>query len=100
MAPTLVDRVERQLDTLARRTVTTFVERIPLYRLLPEEQLKGEITDICRYNLGVFIRLLRERRPPTGDDLADIRASAARRAEERVALDAMLTAWPPGSTHR
>jgi hypothetical protein len=93
----LVDRVERRLDVLARRMVATFVERIPLYRLLPEEQLRGEITDICRHNLGVFVRMLREQRRPVGDDLADIRASAARRAEERVPLDAVLTAYYAGA---
>jgi len=93
----LVDRVERQLDALARRMVATFVDEIPLYSQLPAEQLKGEITDICRFNLGVFLRLLREGAAPTADDLADIRASAARRAEERVPLDAVLTAYFTGT---
>ena len=93
----LVDRVERQLDELAQRMVATFVEKIPLYRQLPVEQLRGEITEICRYNLGIFMRLLRARARPTADDLADIRASAARRAEERVPLDAVLTAYFTGT---
>jgi len=93
----LIDRVERKLDDLARRMVATFVEEIPLYRQLPAEQLRGEITDICRYNLGVFLRLLRDGGAPTADDLSDIRASAARRAEERVPLDAVLTAYFTGT---
>lgn len=77
--------------------VATFVDKIPLYRQLPREQLNGEITDICRYKLGVFMRLLRAGDRPSADDLADIRASAARRAEERVPLDAVLTAYVTGT---
>src|SRR5437868_6878667 len=77
--------------------VATFVDKIPLYRQLPTEQLEGEITDICRYNLGIFMRLLRAGSAPSADDLADIRASAARRAEERVPLDAVLTAYFTGT---
>src|SRR5437868_13772228 len=77
--------------------VSTFVEKIPLYRQLPTEQLEGEITDICRYNLGIFMRLLREGARPTADDPPAIRSSAARRAEERVPLDAVLTAYFTGT---
>jgi hypothetical protein len=93
----LVERVERKLDALARRMVATFVERIPMYGQLPEEQLRGEITDICRYNLAIFFRLLKQGTGPEGVDLAEITASAARRAEERVPLDAVLAAYSVGA---
>ena len=91
-------RVERKIDALARRMLTELVRQIPLYKMLPQEQLQGEILDILRYNLQVFFRILRAGGGrPTGDDLAEIRASAARRAEERIPLEAVLTAYHVGA---
>lgn len=92
----LYRRVERRIPELARRMVATFVEEIPLYARLPKEQLDGEVSQITAENLRVFFRTLRERRPPTYAELADMRLSAARRAEERVPLDVVLTAYHIG----
>lgn len=92
----LAERVERQLEQLARRMVETFVAQVPIYQLLPTEQLEGEILQICRENLHIFFRCVREQRPPTAEELAEPGASAARRAEERVPLDAVLSAYHIG----
>ncbi len=89
--------VERQVPRLARSMVDAFVAQIPLYAMLPREQLLGEITAITEGNLRVFFRTLRQGRPPAEEELADIRGSAARRAEERVPLDAVLTAYQLGA---
>ena len=89
-------RVERRIDGLARQMVETFVEEVPIYRQLPREQLQGEILDISRRNLRLFFRCLREQRRPTDEELSEPRASAARRAEERVPLDSVLTAYHVG----
>jgi sugar diacid utilization regulator len=92
----LADRLEPRLDRMARRMVDAFVERIPQYAALPREQLEGEILPISRHNLSLFVAYLR-----TGDaasvDLDLVRASAARRAEERVPLEALLTAYQLGA---
>ena len=92
----LAARVERRIDGLARTMVEAFVEEIPIYQQLPREQLQGEILDISRRNLRTFFRCLRDSRPPTDEELAEPRASAARRAEERVPLDSVLTAYHIG----
>ena len=92
----LAARVERRIDGLARLMVETFVEEVPIYRQLPKEQLQGEILEISRRNLRTFFRCLREDRSPTDEELAEPRASAARRAEERVPLDSVLTAYHIG----
>lgn len=92
----LYQRVSRQLPVLARRMVATFLEEIPLYRQLPVEQLEGEILAICLNNLRVFFATLEEGRLPTEQELAEPRSSAARRAQERVPLDAVLTAYHVG----
>jgi hypothetical protein len=90
-------RVERQSDPLARRMLAELVRQIPLYSHLPQEQLQGEILDILRYNLGVFFRILREGGHASPEDLAEVRSSAARRAEERIPLEAVLTAYHVGA---
>ncbi len=89
--------VERQVSQLARSMIATFVAEIPIYAMLPREQLHGEITAITEDNLRVFFRTLRENRAPADEELAVIRVSAARRAEERVPLDAVLTAYHRGA---
>lgn len=95
-AGSLYARVERRIPELSRRMVDEFVGQVPLYAHLPKEQLAGEITDIVTHNLRLFFRALREGRSPTEDELAGMRHSAARRAEERVPLDAVLTAYHLG----
>jgi sugar diacid utilization regulator len=89
-------RVQKTLPALARRMIATFLEEVPLYALLPREQLEGEVLAICEDNLRAFFATLIEDRAPTEDELAEPRASAARRAQERVPLDAVLTAYHVG----
>jgi hypothetical protein len=84
-------------DALARRMLAAFIEQIPLYAHLPQEQLEGEILDILRHNLRVFFDFLGQGTAPADHDLATIRASAARRAEERIPLEAVLTAYHLGA---
>jgi hypothetical protein len=96
VATGLYARVEREVPRLARRMIDTFVAEIPLYGLLPREQLEGEILAITDANLRLFFTTLRESRRLSGDELAEVRTSAARRAEERVPLDAVLSAYHVG----
>jgi hypothetical protein len=93
----LYQRVERTVPRLARRMIETFVEEIPLYAHLPREQLEGEILAITEANLRLFFAMLRSGEPPSPATMAEVRLSAARRAEERVPLDAVLTAYHVGA---
>jgi len=88
--------VQRMVPKLARRMIDTFVAEIPLYAMLPREQLDGEILGITTANLRLFFAALREGRNLTDEELGEIKLSAARRAEERVPLDAVLTAYHVG----
>ena len=92
----LYTRVSRKLPVLARRMIDTFLDEVPFYRQLPVEQLEGEILEICANNLRVFFTTLEEGRLPTEEELAEPRSSAARRAQERIPLDAVLTAYHVG----
>lgn len=89
-------RVEPRIPVIAKSMVAAFLDEIPVYRHLPQEQLEGEITDICVANLRLFFRCISEGRVPTADELAAAKASAARRAEERVPIDAVLSAYHIG----
>jgi sugar diacid utilization regulator len=100
MAPAdhpLYQRVERTVPRLARQMIETFVAEIPLYGLLPREQLEGEILAITEENLRLFFRALRSGEALSASALGDVRLSAARRAEERVPLGAVLTAYHVGA---
>src|SRR3954465_4769340 len=92
----LYTRVPRRLPKLAARMIETFLIEIPFYGRLPREQLDGEILEICKDNLRAFFATLQEERPPTDGELAEPRSSAARRAQERVPLDAVLQAYHIG----
>ncbi|MEV0379305.1 helix-turn-helix domain-containing protein [Nonomuraea sp. NPDC050643] len=89
--------LERQVPKLARRLVRGFAEQIPLYRRLPREELDGDITAITEHNLRLIARVFRDRRPPVRADLAPLRESAARRAQEGVPLEALLAAYHLGA---
>src|SRR3954469_15391547 len=95
-AASLYTRVSGRIPVLARRMIQTFCDEVPFYRQLPVEQLEGEILDICADNLRVFSATLHHQRPPPAEELAEPRSSAARRAQERVPLDAVLTAYHVG----
>jgi hypothetical protein len=93
----LYERVERTVPRLAQRMIDTFVAEIPLYAHLPREQLEGEILAITEANLRLFFGMLKTSEPLAPETLSDVRLSAARRAEERVPLDAVLTAYHVGA---
>jgi hypothetical protein len=88
MAPRVTD--------LARRAVQQFTREVPLYGLLPQEELDGEILDVTVHNIRLFLRVLADDRRPTPDELASIVASATRRAEEGVPLADVLAAYHIG----
>ena len=95
--PLAGDRLRRLAPALARALVARFVDEIPFYGLLPAEQLSGEITAIVEGNLLLLSTLLSEGRGSTSEELAALRFSAARRAQEGIPLDAMLTAYQLGA---
>jgi hypothetical protein len=94
--------VHARLDTdapeLARWIVRRLVEEVPFYRLLPEEQIRGEVAEVVVRSLRLLATVVRDRRAATDDELVFQRDSAARRAEEGVPLDAVLSAYHLGMT--
>ncbi|WP_448221731.1 PucR family transcriptional regulator [Gordonia iterans] len=93
----LADYLAQRTHALVADTVQTVWQRVPFYRSLPEEAIRTDVTAIVRRNLEVFIATVRARRVPTDDEMAPIRESARRRAEELVPLADVLLAYHLGT---
>lgn len=94
----LIARLRGHLDEIARQMLERIVAEVPVYGHLPREQLEGEILAILRANMSFFLDSLERGGRPDPDALAELKASAARRAEERVPLAAVLAAYHVGSS--
>lgn len=92
----LLTRFKRLIPTLSNDVLESVLAEVPLYRNLPAEQLQGEVLHVVRVNLEAFLRSLPDGRP-RAEDLAFLRSSAARRAEEGVPLDSVLAAYSVGA---
>lgn len=92
----LVLRMATQSTMFARRMVQHLQATVPFYAHLPQEQLEGDILMICQHNIEMLINMIATGRDPNEPDLDAIRVSAARRAEEGVPLEAVLSAYHAG----
>ncbi|MFC3453840.1 PucR family transcriptional regulator [Amycolatopsis speibonae] len=92
----LAERLTEVLPSLAKTVLSEIVSRIPEYGLLPAEELSGDITHVIEQNLRSFIDTLRTGATPSQEELDFLRESAARRAEEGIPIDIVLTAYHIG----
>ncbi|MCK2244814.1 MULTISPECIES: helix-turn-helix domain-containing protein [unclassified Crossiella] len=92
----LHERFTRQLPALVERVLVEITRRVPAYRQLPAEALAGDINQVIESTLRSFIDILRTRTLPTRGELGFLRESAARRAEEGLPIDVVLTAYHIG----
>ena len=83
-----------RMPELVRRVIGALLAELGTYRSLPEEEIGGEITWVVEDNLRLVAAMLRERKVP---DLSRLAASARRRAEEGVPLEAVLHAYHLGA---
>jgi PucR C-terminal helix-turn-helix domain len=82
---------------LAARMVSAFRGVIDGYRRLPEPVIEGQIFEISRRNVELFLRSLLESRGLTAEDLAPVRESAKDRATEGMPLEDLLHAYRMGA---
>ncbi|TXI65835.1 PucR family transcriptional regulator [Mycolicibacterium mageritense] len=95
----LADRLAQRTQLLTVEAVQALCARIPAYRALPDEAVRGEVTAIIRRNLELIWLSLRTGRESDADALADLTASAARRADEHIPLSDILLAYHIGAEH-
>lgn len=93
----VADALTSSLPQLVREVVAALADHISVYASLPREQLDGDIAVVVERSLKMFRAVLRSRCQPTEQELAGLRESAARRAEEGVPIDAVLTAYHLGA---
>lgn len=96
MSQGLFDRMPPLLPGLAREMVEVFRGEVPFYRRLPAEQLGGEIRSLCEDSVRALVDAVAGGGLPSQLELDANRASAARRAQEGVPLDAVLAAYQVG----
>jgi hypothetical protein len=84
------------VDELARRMVAVFQSAIPAYARLPESLLRGEIEEMARRNIGLFLRSMADDRPPSERELEPFCVSARERAAEGLPIEDLLRAYRLG----
>lgn len=92
----LHERFAERLPELVERVLAEVTARVPAYGLLPAEELAGDIHQVIEHALRSFIGILRTRNLPGRAALGFLRESAARRAEEGIPVDVVLTAYHIG----
>ncbi|WP_328444539.1 PucR family transcriptional regulator [Amycolatopsis sp. NBC_00438] len=92
----LADRLTGALPALTRAVIEELVARLTAYRLMPGEELAGDISRVIEQNLRSFVAVLRSKTLPTAAEVAFLRESAARRAEEGIPIEVVLTAYHVG----
>jgi hypothetical protein len=87
------DLLARLAPELERAVVRELAGRLPVYGALPPEQLRGDVAWMVRRGLSDFAAALGQGRLPGEAQVAVLRDSAARRAEEGLPLDAVISAY-------
>ncbi|MFB7944285.1 helix-turn-helix domain-containing protein [Kitasatospora phosalacinea] len=82
---------------LAAEVMVRLLDRLPDYHALPPEQLRGEITRQVERGIRAFVEVVRTGVLPGEPELARIRESAARRADEGVPLESVVGAYHLGA---
>ncbi|USX49318.1 CdaR family transcriptional regulator [Lentzea sp. HUAS12] len=92
----LAARLVAEMPSFVRQVIEALVERVPAYSQLPAEELAGDIHRVTEHALRAFAQVLSTGELPSAAELAFLRESAARRAEEGVPIDVVLTAYHVG----
>ncbi|MET9228194.1 helix-turn-helix domain-containing protein [Lentzea sp. NPDC003310] len=92
----LAARLVAEMPTFVRQVIASLVERVPAYAQLPAEELAGDIHRVTEHALRAFAAVLDTGALPSAEELRFLRESAARRAEEGVPIDVVLTAYHVG----
>lgn len=90
-------RLSTSLPELTAFVISRLVGQIPAYGSLPAEELAGDVARIIEQTVRGFIEVLRTGALPESAELAEIRESAARRAEEGLPIDVVIGAYHTGA---
>jgi hypothetical protein len=90
--------IVRRVDTgdIARRMVEIFRRDIAAYRRLPDSAIEGQVLEISKRNVDLFLSSIVEGRTLTEAELQPFRESARNRADEGLPLEDLLHAYRLG----
>ncbi|MCW2783765.1 MAG: carbohydrate diacid transcriptional activator CdaR [Marmoricola sp.] len=91
--PDLFARAQSRVTEISRRAVDQVVQDIDFYGQLPADVVAGELMTYMMANVRLYLRLLRDGRLPTDEEMAEPVSAGIRRAQEGVPLSAMLGAY-------
>ena len=91
------ERLVAETPRLAVLATARLAEELPLYRRLPAEELQGDVRQVFENGIRAFTDLLGGRPSPDSGRLARIRASAAKRAQEGIPIEAVTSAYHVGA---
>lgn len=89
-------RFAQALPGLVDETVADVAAHVPYYGRVPVADARSEVAATTLRNLQLFSRILSEGRMPHHDDVADLLAAVASRAEERIPLQEVQAAYYAG----
>jgi hypothetical protein len=92
----VAELLENALPELVDRILASLPTELPVYGQLPQEELQGEIAATIQQTLRGFIGAVRTGALPNPEQLSVLAETAARRAEERVPLEAIVAAYHLG----
>lgn len=96
--PSITEMIGRfDYDAVARQIVERTLPTIPGYARMPDALMMGQILQIVRHNLELFVRCLLDDREPDDAELEVLRASAMQRGREGVPLQDMLHGYRLGA---
>ncbi|SDI61022.1 PucR C-terminal helix-turn-helix domain-containing protein [Actinokineospora alba] len=90
-------RLGSQLPELTAFVIKRLVDGLDVYNRLPAEELSGDVARIIEQAIRLFLGVLRTGTLPDSAELAIVRESAARRAEEGLPIDAVIGAYHLGA---
>ncbi|MEV0248883.1 helix-turn-helix domain-containing protein [Nocardia sp. NPDC050712] len=85
-----------EAKSLAAELVSHFATNVAPCQTLPGEEIRGDVTAITRACLTLAMQMLDQRTPPTEEQLAGVRESAAQWAREGVPLETIVQTYYEG----
>ncbi|MFI6504059.1 PucR family transcriptional regulator [Nonomuraea typhae] len=95
--PDLLDRMAPRVRELTAVVLARCAAEVPFYRDLPREVLEGEVSRSVTAVFGLLLRAMRAPDAVGPGELARLIEWSARRAEERVPLEAAVAAYLIGA---
>ncbi|MFJ8076087.1 PucR family transcriptional regulator [Streptomyces sp. NPDC096176] len=90
-------RLAGSAHELASSVLARLVDLVPVYGTLPAEQLRSDTRRVIEQGIRAFTAVLRTGELPDEAQLQVIRQSAAKRAEEGVPVEAVISAYHVGA---